>query len=210
MLPRALILDIEGTLLHTRRGPHLAPWEARLGLARGQLAREALAIPAALRARLGLVHDADIWLELACLYRLHAREMRSLARDFHAGERVAGSVARLLREALDELPIALVANGWPGLRARLSAQVDLPDLAVTTIISAEEGLVLPDTRLYELACERLGFSPAEALFVGARAAHLAGAHDGGHAILRWPGAPKLRRMIAVFRAGAVRHEELVT
>lgn len=185
VVPRAIIFGVEGVLLHAPDPCALESWEQRLGLARGSLTDDIIASPAAWRATLGLVDDADVWMELACLFRLHADEVRTLARDFIASMRVDAALVgfvrslRSLRSVHPHLRTGLLSNAWPGARARYTETYGLGDVADTIIISAEEQLAKPDTRIYQLAAERLAIAPEDALFVDACQDHVAAARDAG-------------------------------
>jgi HAD superfamily hydrolase (TIGR01509 family) len=52
-------------------------------------------------------------------------------------------------------------EAWPGVRAMSSAFSRFRD----TVISAEEGVIKPETRIYEIACERAGLTPRDFVFV---------------------------------------------
>jgi epoxide hydrolase-like predicted phosphatase len=182
---RAVIFDVGGVLVHVRDVSGQRRWEERLGFAPGGLAREVLAFPAMRRAMLGLSMEADAWLELACLYRLHADEMRALAADFAAGERVDVALLAFLRDLRPRFKTALLGNAGPGARAAWAARFGFSDAVDAVIVSAEEGLVKPDTRIYQLAADRLGVAPREALFVDDSADHVAGARDAGMQAIRF-------------------------
>jgi putative hydrolase of the HAD superfamily len=63
------------------------------------------------------------------------------------------------------LRLGLISN-WDSRLSRLVDGLGLSSLLDTTVSSAEVGLHKPDPRIFELACERLGVSPAEAAHVG--------------------------------------------
>jgi putative hydrolase of the HAD superfamily len=69
----------------------------------------------------------------------------------------------------------LISNSW-GLSIYDRAPVDLFDVVV---ISGEVGLHKPQPEIYELACERLGIEPAEAVFVDDLRENCAGAEAVG-------------------------------
>jgi epoxide hydrolase-like predicted phosphatase len=69
----------------------------------------------------------------------------------------------------------LISNSW-GLSIYDRAPVDLFDVAV---ISGEVGLHKPQPEIYELACERLGVAPADAVFVDDLRENCAGAEAVG-------------------------------
>ena len=199
-IPRAIIFGIDGVLARRADSPALERWERRLGLARGNLTHDILDSPASLRAQVGLVMDADVWLELACLFRLHADEVRALASDFRSSIRVDPELVALLKTLRPGMCTGLIGNAWPGARAVYSETCGLGDVVDALVLSAEEGFVMPDTRIYEVAAARLGVSPAEALFVAAREEHVACARDAGLRALRFVGREQLVADLTACRA----------
>jgi len=198
---RAVIFDVGGVLVHVRDVSDQRRWEERLGLAPGGLAREVLAFPAMRRAMLGLSVEADAWMELACLYRLHADEMRTLARDFSAGECVDTELLHFLRSLRPRLKTALLGNAGPSARAAWASRFGFCDAVDAIIVSAEERLMKPDTRIYELAADRLGVAPREALFVDDSADHVAGARDAGMPAIQFESCQQIIAAIS----GALRY-----
>jgi HAD superfamily hydrolase (TIGR01509 family) len=131
-------------------------------------------------------------MELGCLlFRLHADEMAALAADFWSGMSVDAELRDVIRAMRPRLPVAGLSNAWPGARERYTRRYGLAGAFDTLVISAEEGLVKPDTRIYELASERLGVLPGHTLFVDADPHHVAGARDAGLQALRFVSTPRL-------------------
>lgn len=184
-LIRAVIFDVGGVLIHREDSARLHVWEERLGLTSGGLAPEVFAFPTMRRALIGLAAEADAWMELACLYRLHADEIRALADDFWACERLDAELLAFVRSLRPRLRTALLDNACAGARAAWEARFGLCAAVDTVILSAEERLVKPDTRIYALAAERLGVVPGEVLFIDDSAEHIAGARDAGMQVLQF-------------------------
>ncbi len=176
---KAVIFDIGGVLLHTLDRSALCRWEARVGLSMDSLRREVFSSPASWRASIGLATEADVWLEFACLFRLTADEVRMVADDLFAGEAVDQEVAMYVRSLRPRYKTALLSNAWPEARQSLCERRGLGDLTDTLILSAEERLMKPDTRIYELAADRLGVAPEETLFVDDYMPNVEGARDAG-------------------------------
>jgi putative hydrolase of the HAD superfamily len=176
---RAAIFDVGGVLIQTVDRSALCRWEARLGLREGELAREVFSCPASWRASIGLATGADVWMELACLYRLHANEVQELAQDIFAAEAVDQEVAAFVKSLRPRYKTALLSNAWPEARNSLHERRGLGAVTDMLILSCEERLMKPDTRLYHLAVERLGVAPGEALLVDDSVVNVDGARDAG-------------------------------
>ena len=176
---KAVISDVGGVLIRTADGSALCRWEARLGLEDGELTHEIFQSPASWRASIGLATGADVWMELACLYRLHANEVQELAQDVFAAETVDEEMAAFVGSLRPRYKTALLSNAWPEARASLEKRCGLGALTDMLILSCEERLMKPDTRIYQLAAERLGVAPEEALFVDDYLPNVEGACDAG-------------------------------
>jgi HAD superfamily hydrolase (TIGR01509 family) len=67
------------------------------------------------------------------------------------------------------------AEWWPSIAAMSPAFGLLTDV----VVSAHEGVVKPDARAFELACERSGLAPADLLFVDDNPPNIEAAHRLG-------------------------------
>jgi HAD superfamily hydrolase (TIGR01509 family) len=189
---RAIVVGVEGVLVRLTVPARHAPWERRLGLAPGGLAYDVLQSPSSCRACLGLMEEADVWMELSCLFfRLHADELAALAEDFWGGMSVDVELRDVILGLRSRLPIAGLSNAWPGARERYVRRFGMAYTFDELILSCEERLVKPDTRIYELAAARLGVSPAHTLLVDGDPRHVAGARDAGLQALRYVSAGQL-------------------
>ncbi|SMH32902.1 putative hydrolase of the HAD superfamily [Rathayibacter oskolensis] len=75
--------------------------------------------------------------------------------------------------ALDRLDasgvrIGIITNGDPVFQAGKIDGIGLRDRVEHVIASGEVGVTKPDPRIFEIACERFGVAPEEALYVGDR------------------------------------------
>jgi len=77
----------------------------------------------------------------------------------------------LISDCAEDIPVL-----WP--QSPLAALIDMP------VFSAREGIAKPDAAIYRRACERLGVTPATALYVGDTADEVVGAQAAGLRALR--------------------------
>jgi epoxide hydrolase-like predicted phosphatase len=196
----AVIFDVGDVLIHMVDRSALRRWEARLGLQEDELEREVFHSPASWRAMIGLATAADVWMEIACLYRLHANEVCELARDVFASEAVDEQTAAFVRSLRPRYRTALLSNAWPETRQSLLERCGVGAVNDMLILSAEERLMKPDTRIYHLAAERLGVAPEETLFVDDSALNVEGARDAGMKVVQYTTrADTLREVASLLR-----------
>ncbi len=74
-----------------------------------------------------------------------------------------GDALRLLRDA--GVPVAVLSNIAWDIRETF-AHHGLDDLVDEFVLSYTEGLVKPDPKVFELACERIGATPSDVLMIG--------------------------------------------
>jgi putative hydrolase of the HAD superfamily len=184
---KAVIFAVCGVLIHARGKSALVRWETRLGLREGELTREIFSSPVSWRARIGLATGADVWLELACIYRLHANQVQELARDLYAAEAVDEAMAAFVYSLRPRYKTALLSNAWPEARHVVCERHGLGEITDALILSCEERLMKPDTRIYQLVAERLGVAPEEALFVDGSLPNVEGARDVGMQAIHYTG-----------------------
>jgi len=176
---KAVIFDVGGVLRRseTEEGRH--KWEARLGLAEGELADIVFGSPLAWAATLGQASDAAIWEDVSTRFSLDAEQLRQLKRDFWSGDQTDEELVRYLGGLRPRRKTALLSNAWPGARRVFSERMGLADVVDEIIISAEEGVAKPDLAIYQIALRRLGVRPREAVFVDDVAANVEAARALG-------------------------------
>jgi epoxide hydrolase-like predicted phosphatase len=175
---RAVIFDVGGVIVRTEDQAPREKWEKRLGLERRGLARAVFDSDASMRASIGKATVAEIWKSVGSSFQLDEAELAELQRDFWTGDRVDQEFVSFLRSLRPRYKTALLTNAWPDARLALQKR-DLMGSVDDVIVSAEEGVVKPDPRIYRIAAERLGVRPEEAVFVDDVAENVEGARAVG-------------------------------
>ncbi len=183
---KALIFDFGGVIMRTRDYAGRRKWEERLGLGKWGADKLVFASSDSTNAQLGAITEEELWAIIGREQGLDAAALAEFRADFWSGDFVDGEVVGLIDRLRPRYKLGLLSNAWSSLRALL-AQPEFGGLLGrfdVVLISAEEGLMKPDARIYRRAVERLGVAPGEAVFVddiranveGARAAGLEGIH----------------------------------
>lgn len=184
----AVLFDFGGVLLRTEDPAGRQRWETRLGLAPHGLSRLVFDSDTARRATAGQATVAEVWDHVATTLQLEPGVLAELQKDFWSGDRLDTELVALIRSLRPRYKTAILSNAWPDGRALFTELFSAADTFDTFIISSEEGLAKPDARLYQLAVERLGVAPAEAVFVDDFLHNVEGARAAGlHAIHYTPG-----------------------
>jgi epoxide hydrolase-like predicted phosphatase len=162
---KALIFDFGGVLVRTEDWSARRKWEAQLGLAERALDAAVFNSDTARRASRGELPASAIWVDVARALNLNPAQLDACRRDFWSGDKLDEALIELIQSLRPRYTTAILSNAWSDARENFTRLFGLDQAFDTMIISAEEGLAKPDPRLYQLAAERLGVQPDEAVFV---------------------------------------------
>jgi epoxide hydrolase-like predicted phosphatase len=178
MTIRAVFFDLGGVIVRTEfQSPrqHLAE---RLGMEYEGLVRLVFESETSRQASLGLISEDEHW--AAVMRRLHLPESQTQAvRDeFFAGDITDIALLDFMRGLRRQYKVGLISNAWSGLRPWIIAK-KFEDAFDAMTISAEIGVMKPDARIFQLALEKLGVLPAEAVLLDDFPENVAGARAVG-------------------------------
>jgi epoxide hydrolase-like predicted phosphatase len=185
MQRRAVIFDWGGVLMRTVDYAPRHAWDARLGLAAGQVEAAVHGIEAWNRAQRGEIGEEAYWQAVAGKLGLDESAAARLRDDFYRGDALDETLIALIRRLRGRgLLVGLLSNNAPSLAAALDAP-GLADLFDARAISAEIGVMKPDPAAYHAILARLDVPPGAALFVDDSPANVAGAAAVGMAAVRF-------------------------
>ena len=182
---KAIILDMGGVLLRTEDRSLRYKWETRFGLAMGELDRIVFNGEAAKRAGIGLANKFDVWAGVGQYFGIDGAELSQLEKDFWAGDKIDQRLLDYIQNKRSQYKTAVLSNAWPEARRMLVEKYRVMPAFDLIIISAEEKIAKPDTRIYEIAAERIGVSPAECIFVDDFEENIVGALRAGMQAVRF-------------------------
>jgi putative hydrolase of the HAD superfamily len=96
---------------------------------------------------------------------LQSDQLTELQRDFWAGEQLDAELVQFIQSLRPCYKIGIISNAWSGARYFHNFKFKMNAWTDVAVYSAEVKLVKPDPRIYQLALERLGIKPDEAVFV---------------------------------------------
>lgn len=183
---KAVIFDFGGVLVRTRSQHLRAAWEQRLGLAPGGAEELIFGGERGRAVQHGRITDEAHWQWLGQHLGLSAADLAALRGDFFAED----VLDEELLAYVDQLRAAgyhlgLLSNvGDNGRWIFGAAKYDILAHFDSATLSAEEGVMKPDPRIFKIALARAGAQPSEAVFVddfvrnveGARAVGMSGIH----------------------------------
>jgi len=179
---RAVCFDLGGVILRTEyQAPreHLA---ARLNMEYEDLVKLVFNSPSGRKASVGEISDQQHWANVMRKLRLPDSEIGSVRDEFFAGDILDRELLDFTHSLRPQYKIGLISNAWSDLRDYIVRQ-GFDDAFDAIVISAEVGVVKPEARIYQVALEKLGVAPEEAVFLDDFYENVEGAQRVGmHAI----------------------------
>jgi epoxide hydrolase-like predicted phosphatase len=180
---RAVIFDLGGVINRTEdRNPRTRLAE-RAGMSYDDLMKLVFDTESAIQATLGKVTTREHWEIVRKILDVSAEELSPVESHFWGGDKVDFDLVKYIRSLRPKYKTGLLSNAWDDLRYYLEKEWKIADAFDEIVISAEVGVAKPDPRIYQIALERLGVAPQEAIFVDDYPANIEGASRLGiHAI----------------------------
>lgn len=175
---RAVCIDFGGVIVRTEdRQPRREAAE-QAGMSVREL--EALIFESASseRASRGEIPEQEHWAWINQALGLPKEAADQITARFFAGDRRDDLLLDFLRTLRPGCKVCLISNAWSGLRAMIAGQ-GFADVFDEMIISSEVGLVKPEAAIYQLALQRLGVEPQEAVFLDDMPANIEAARKLG-------------------------------
>src|SRR3990172_1638488 len=133
--------DLGGVILRTQNPERRRAWEARLGLADGDLARMVFDGPTSVEAMLGRASAEDVWASVGSRLGLNPVDRDRLRDDFFAADRIDEELMSFVRGLRPRARVGLISNAWPEIRRLLETTWGIADAFDPLVLSAEGGLV---------------------------------------------------------------------
>lgn len=147
-------------------------WTKLLGLKDDPVVNALLAEPEespfVMDLMLGKITEDDIWQIAADRYHVSAAMAKRIRRGVLSKKRGNFEMVNFLAGLRPQYKTAILSNASSNARQIFSEVMNVDHLVDMMIISAEEGLIKPDERIYHLALERLGVGPEEVVFLDDR------------------------------------------
>ncbi len=180
---KAVIFDFGGVLLRTEDHTGRRRWEQKLGLAEGEAEHIVFNGEMGRKAQHGAITVEELWAWVGDYLDLSAAELAAFRRDFWSGDVLDEALVNLIRKLRPSHQTALISNAYNDLRTVLTREFGIADAFDLIVVSAEEGIMKPDPRIFEITWQRLGRQPEETVFIDDFSHNVAGARAVGmHAI----------------------------
>ncbi len=185
MTIRAVIWDMGGVILRTEDHTLRMELAGRFGLDREALERIVFDGEMSERATLGQIGVDELWQDICMRLKVPPERLPELQQGFWGGDRLDTALVDYIRSLRPKYRTGLLSNAWSDLRQVLQERFHILDAFDAVIISAEAGLMKPDPRIYQLAVERLGVAPSEAVFIDDFPMNVRAARESGLYAIRF-------------------------
>jgi epoxide hydrolase-like predicted phosphatase len=193
---KAIIFDVGGVLIRTHSWAGREKWATRLGLDAREFENFIFSGESGRQAQLGQLTAASHWRQLANHFGLDEAGIIELRRDFFAGDRLDGTlVAYIKRLRQADYRTGLLSNAPDEARSLLTEDYPIIEYFDGVVISAEVGVMKPNSKIYHLAAESVGVEPAEALFIDDVSENVAGARSVGMQALHFTDSKVVQRQL---------------
>lgn len=177
---KAVIFDFGGVLVRTRSEHLRTAWEQRLGLPPGGASELVFGGERGAAVQHGHMTDEAHWQWLGEHLGLNAADLASLRADFFAEDILDLTLlAYVDRLRAAGYHLGLLSNAGDNARWIFGERFPVLPHFDSVTISAEEGVMKPDPRIFAIALRRADAAPGEAVFVDDFAANVEGARAVG-------------------------------
>ena len=190
-----VIFDVGGVLLRTHDQSGRRKWEARLGLKPEELAYLVFDSQLGRQAQLGQASPGEIWVWLGVHLGLNSEQLASLQRDFWSGDRLDQELCDYIRALRPRYRTGMLSNNSSPDGQAMAQGLGIADCFDVFVTSAEIGVMKPDPRIYQVALDRLGVSPPEAIFVDDFVENVEAARQLGMGVVHFDDPARARRQL---------------
>ena len=176
---RAIIWDLGGVLVRTEDFRPREQLAASFGMTRADLETLVFSGTSGSRAQNGEIDVTQHWENIREVLKLSPQEISAFQDTFWSGDRLDTALVDYIRSLRSSYRTALLSNAFSDLRRAVEEVWHIQDAFDKIIISAEVGMTKPDQRIYQLALERIGAEPQEAVFIDDFTWNIDGARKAG-------------------------------
>ncbi len=164
MTIKAVFFDLGGVILRTEFQTPRQQLADRLGMDYEDLSKIVFDSDSGLKASLGEIAADDHWASVIQRLKRPAAEVPLIRDEFFAGDIVDRTLVEYIRSLRGKYKTGLISNAWSDLRDFVVRE-KFDDAFDEMIISAEVGAMKPEPKIFQIALDKFGVKPREAVFV---------------------------------------------
>jgi epoxide hydrolase-like predicted phosphatase len=162
---KAVIWDLGGVLVRTTDYTRRDAVADKFGMTREALEELVYGEDSGHKAQLGIIGVEQHWENVRSALGLAPEEVDGFRHDFWSGDQLDEELVTYIRALKSNYQTGLLSNAFSNLRQVIRDVWRMEDVFDQIVISAEEGLIKPDARIYQLILRQLKVHADEAIFV---------------------------------------------
>ncbi|MDY6846898.1 MAG: HAD family phosphatase [Chloroflexota bacterium] len=178
-----IIFDFGGVLYKMPDPKRINQWMKLLGLRQEPEVMAILANPNQSQIVkdicLGKISEDQAWGMMHNKLRIKPKTMRRFRNQFFSKRNLNRQLVRFMDELKEDYQLGILSNAGDQTRSLMTEVFHLDQRVDEIIISAEEGVIKPDFKIYQIAMDRLKAEPAQSLFLDDYARNVEAAIDFG-------------------------------
>ena len=131
------------------------------------------------QAQRGEITPPELWEYARRELNLDAAGFAEFRAQFFAGDVMDHGLIERIRGLKERYRTGIITNAWIDLRPTLEHTWKIGDAFDAIVVSAEEGIMKPDVRIYQKALDALDVEAAQAVFLDDNLANVEGARRHG-------------------------------
>jgi putative hydrolase of the HAD superfamily len=132
---------------------------------------------------LGKISEDEIWEIVSQKWSVKPDAVQRIRRRVFSKNKLNKNVIKFMAEVQDDYQTAILSNAGDRTRQEIEDSYNLDRYLDEIIISAEEGVIKPDRRIYQIAMDRLKATPETTLFLDDTLENVLAAREFGmHAV----------------------------
>lgn len=178
MTIKAVFFDLGGVIVRTEFQAPRQKLADRLGIDYDDLSKLIFDSESSVRASTGELSSEEHWVSVIQRLKRPDSERQTIRDEFFAGDIVDRTLVEYIRSLRGKYKTGLISNAWSDLRDFILRE-KFADAFDEMIISAEVRAMKPDPKIFQIALERFGVKPKEAVFVDDFYANIEGCEKVG-------------------------------
>jgi len=162
---KAIIFDVGGVLIRTVDQTIRMKLAKEYNLAYSEINEVVFGISDNHNPQLGEISWDDHLANISKKLEISIEEGEDFMELFFAGDQLNAELVDAIRIYKQDYKIGILSNAMTNLEDLMENDWKISDLFDQVINSAVEGVMKPDRKLYEIALEKLGVLPEEAIFI---------------------------------------------
>ncbi len=203
---RAVMFDFGGVLYRTPKPQHMRRLLRLFGVRDpgpiSMVTASPLESPLVMDLMTGRLAEKEMWRRMARELRIWPALLDFLRKSGYSSRRLDRELTVYLSSLRPHYRTAILTNAGSEFRGTFGRAYGLEKMVDQLIISAEEGLAKPDTRLYYRALEQLGVTAEETVFVDDIPENVSAARKAGmQAVLHLDSERTIARIVEILEHG---------